>query len=131
MSRPQRRPHSIHFALGTVCRARRGGPIVSTLLRPRQESRWGDGGPLRGPPRRCWSLYYYFLNTLVPRSQPLSSFRAGGEGLGDQHRLNAQWRVPRPPTLVAPLRGATRGAREGAVTLAQGASSLLHFKKGF
>ena len=40
-------------------------------------------------------------------------------------------RVPRPPTLVAPLRGTTRGAREGTRSLAQGQFRFSALIKGF
>ena len=43
----------------------------------------GLGGSQKGAPQAgLVPIMYNFLKALVPMSQPLSSFRAGGEGLG-------------------------------------------------
>ena len=61
----------------------------------------------------------YFIPRLQAKvANPLLLLiRAGGGGLGGCFRLNRRGRVPRPPTLVAPFWGATRGAGEGTATL--------------
>ena len=66
---------------------------------------------------------------IVPVSQGcqptlLLVIRAGGGGWG-LFPSKPPGRVPRPPTLVAPFRGATRGAGEGTATLASGTNILL------
>ena len=53
------------------------------------------GGALlrKVPPRRIWSHGFWLFITYIafePGSQPFFSSRSGGEGLGDQIRLNAQ-----------------------------------------
>ena len=84
------------------------------------------GGHMGGH-RRIWSHYFY--SAFVPRSQPLSS--GGRRGVGGPDPSKRPGRVPRPPTLVAPLRGATRGAREGTRSLAQGQFRFSALIKGF
>ena len=76
------------------------------------------GGPSlrKGHPQADLVPSYEIFTAFVPRSQPLSSFRAGGEGLGALRGSDPSkrpGRVPRPPPLAAPLRGAAKGAREG------------------
>ena len=88
------------------------------------------GGPLGAPQAVLVPLLLFFKYPCAKVTTPLL-LSGGRRGVGGPAPPKRPGRVPRPPTLVAPLRGATRGAREGAVTLAQGASSLLHFKKGF
>ena len=86
--------------------------------RPQQKStaffaeRWGAPG--MGLPRRIWSRGLFFVNlynqAFAPRPQPLSSFRAGGEGLGDQIRLNVQGGSQGLPPWWRPFAGRHQGS---------------------